>query len=123
MTTRDIQAHLNEIYGVDVSPELRSEVTDAVRAVYPQTKVLLCIVHMVRNSTKYVSYKDLKAVCHVLKQIYTAVNEEEALEALEDFGKNWDNKYPMIQRSWEANWDDLNEFFAYPEEIRRVIYT
>lgn len=220
MTTRDIQAHLNEIYGVDVSPELISKVTDAVhedvrswrnrpldsiypivyldalriksrqsgknenkalylalginmegrkevlgfylsenegakfwlgvltdlknrgvqdifiacmdgltgfpdavRAVYPAAKVQLCIVHMVRNSTKYVSYKDLKAVCHDLKQIYTAVNEEEALEALEDFGKNWNSKYPMIQRSWEAHWDDLNEFFAYPEEIRRVIYT
>ena len=220
MTTRDIQAHLNEIYGVNVSPELISRVTDAVhedvrswrtrpldsiypivyldalciksrqsgknenkalylalginmegrkevlgfylsenegakfwlgvltdlknrgvqdifiacmdgltgfpdavRAVYPAAKVQLCIVHMVRNSTKYVSYKDLKAVCHDLKQIYTAVNEEEALEALEDFGKNWNSKYPMIQRSWEAHWDDLNEFFAYPEEIRRVIYT
>lgn len=192
MTVRDIQAHLNEIYGVEVSPELISRVTDAVhedvrswrtrpldsiypivyldalciksrqseneganfwlgvltdlknrgvqdifiacmdgltvfpdavRAVYPAAKVQLCIVHMVRNSTKYVSYKDLKAVCHDLKQIYTAVNEEEALEALEDFGKNWNSKYPMIQRLWEAHWDDLNEFFAYPDEIRRVIYT
>ena len=74
---------------------------NAVRAVYPQTKVQLCIVHMVCNSTKYVSYKDLKAVCHDLKQIYTAVNEEEALEALEDFGKTLDSKYPMIQRSDE----------------------
>ena len=96
---------------------------DAVRAVYPKTKVQLCIVHMVRNSTKYVSYKDLKAVCHDLKQIYTALNEEEALEALEDFGKNWNSKYPMIQRSWEAHWEDLNEFFSYTAEIRRVIYT
>ena len=209
MTTRDIQAHLNEIYGVEVSPELISKVTDAVhedvrswrtrpldsiypivyldalsiksrqngknenkalylalginmegrkevlgfylsenegakfwlgvltdlknrgvqdifiacmdgltgfsdavRAVYPATKVQLCI-----------SYKDLKAVCHDLKQIYTALNEEEALHALEDFGKNWNSKYPMIQRSWESHWDDLNEIFAYPEEIRRVIYT
>ena len=184
MTTRDIQAHLNEIYGVDISPELISTVTDAVhedvrewrtrpldsiypivyldalrvnsrqngknenkalylalginmdgkkealgfylsqtegakfwmsvltdlknrgvqdiliacmdgltgfpdavRAIYPQTKVQLCIVHMVRNSTKYVSYKDLKAVCKDLKQIYSAVNEQEALEALDDLGK------------------------------------
>ena len=220
MTTRDIQAHLSEIYGVDVSPELISRVTDAVhddvrawrtrplertypivyldalrvnsrqngknenkalylalginmdgrkealgfylsetegakfwmsvltdlknrgvedifiacmdgltgfpdavRAVYPKTKVQLCIVHMVRNSTKYVSYKDLKEVCRDLKQIYSAVNEEEALEALDDFGKKWNGKYPMIQRSWEAHWNDLNEFFKYPEEIRRVIYT
>ena len=220
MTTRDIQAHLSEIYGVDVSPELISRVTDAVhddvrawrtrplertypivyldalrvnsrqngknenkalylalginmdgrkealgfylsetegakfwmnvltdlknrgvedifiacmdgltgfpdavRAVYPKTKVQLCIVHMVRNSTKYVSYKDLKEVCRDLKQIYSAVNEEEALEALDDFGKKWNGKYPMIQRSWEAHWNDLSEFFKYPEEIRRVIYT
>ena len=220
MTTRDIQAHLYEIYGVDVSPELISRVTDAVyddvrawrtrllertypivyldalrvnsrqngknenkalylalginmdgrkealgfylsetegakfwmsvltdlknrgvedifiacmdgltgfpdavRAVYPKTKVQLCIVHMVRNSTKYVSYKDLKEVCRDLKQIYSAVNEEEALEALDDFGKKWNGKYPMIQRSWETRWNDLSEFFKYPEEIRRVIYT
>ena len=220
MTTRDIQAHLNEIYGVDVSPELISRVTDAVhddvrawrtrplertypivyldalrvnsrqngknenkalylalginmdgrkealgfylsetegakfwmsvltdlknrgvedifiacmdgltgfpdavRAVYPKTKVQLCIVHMVRNSTKYVSYKDLKEVCRDLKKIYSAVNEDEALESLDDFGKKWNDKYPMIQRSWETHWDDLSEFFKYPEEIRRVIYT
>ena len=220
MTTRDIQAHLNEIYGVNVSPELISRVTDAVhddvrawrtrplertypivyldalrvnsrqngknenkalhlalginmdgrkealgfylseaegakfwmsvltdlknrgvedifiacmdgltgfpdavRAVYPKTKVQLCIVHMVRNSTKYVSYKDLKEVCRDLKQIYSAVNEEEALEALDDLGRKWNGKYPMIQRSWETHWGDLSEFFKYPEEIRRVIYT
>ena len=93
---------------------------DAVRAVYPKTKVQLCIVHMVRNSTKYVSYKDLKEICRDLNQIYSAVNEEEALD---DFGKKWNGKYPMIQRSWEAHWNDLSEFFKYPEEIRRVIYT
>lgn len=96
---------------------------DVVRAIYPQTKVQLCIVHMVRNSTKYVSYKYLKAVCKDLKQIYSAVNEQEALEALDDLGKKWNAKYPMIQRSWETHWNDLNEFFAYPQEIRRVIYT
>ena len=96
---------------------------DAVRAVYPKTNVQLCIVHMVRNSTKYVSYKDLKEVCRDLRRIYGAVNEEEALEALEDFGEKWNSRYPMIQRSWETHWDDLSEFFKYPEEIRRVIYT
>ena len=83
---------------------------DAVRAVYPKTKVQLCIVHMVRNSTKYVSYKDLKEVCRDLKQIYSAGNEEEALEALDDFVNT-------------SHWNDLSEFFKYPEEIRRVIYT
>ena len=216
MTTRDIQAHLKEMYGVEVSPELISNVTDAVledvrqwrsrplddvypivyldalrvnsresgksvnkalyialginmegrkevlgfyisdnegakfwmnvltdirnrgvkdiliacmdgltgfpeavRAIYPDTRIQLCIVHMVRNSTKYVSYKDLKAVCADLKKIYSAPNEEEGLAALDDFGKAWNSRYPMIQRSWMNHWDDLNEFFNYPEEIRR----
>ena len=96
---------------------------DAVRAVFPQTRIQLCIVHMVRNSTKYVSYKDLKAVCRDLKRIYSAPSEDEALLALDDFGAAWDSKYPMIRRSWESHWNDLNEFFQYPTEIRRVIYT
>lgn len=96
---------------------------DAVRAVFPHTRIQLCIVHMVRNSTKYVSYKDLKAVCRDLKRIYSAPSEEEALLALDDFAEAWDSKYPMIRRSWESHWNDLNEFFQYPDEIRRVIYT
>jgi transposase-like protein len=96
---------------------------DAVRAVFPMTKIQLCIVHMVRNSTKFVSYKDLKAICKDLKKIYTASTEEEALLSLDDFGEAWNSKYPMIHKSWETHWGDLNEFFNYPEEIRRVIYT
>ena len=96
---------------------------DAVRAVFPETRIQLCIVHMVRNSTKYVSYKDLKAVCRDLKRIYSAPSEDEALLALDDFGAAWDSKYPMIRRSWESHWNDLNKFFQYPTEIRRVIYT
>lgn len=76
---------------------------DAVRAIYPKTKVQLCIVHMVRNSTKYVSYKDVKEVYRDLKQIYSAVNEEEAIEVLDDLGKKWNSKYQMIQRSWETH--------------------
>jgi len=96
---------------------------DAVRAVYPKTNVQLCIVHMVRNSTKSFNYKDLNEICRDLKQIYTASNEEEALEVLDDFSRNWNGKYPMIQRSWEAHLNDLSEFFQYSEEIRRVICT
>ena len=96
---------------------------EAVRAVFPQTKIQLCIVHMVRNSTKFVSYKDLKAVCRDLKKIYGSANEEEAMDALEAFGEAWDSKYPMIRKSGESHWDDLNEFFSYPEEIRKLIYT
>jgi transposase-like protein len=96
---------------------------DALRAIYPDTRVQLCIVHMVRNSTKFVSYKDLKRLCADLKAIYTAPSEEAALEALEDFASIWNEKYPMIYKSWEKHWDDLSEFFKYPYEIRKAIYT
>jgi transposase-like protein len=96
---------------------------DAVKAVFPDTHIQHCIVHMIRNSTKYVSYKDLKAVCRDLKEVYSAINAESGHEALEEFGKKWNDKYPMIQASWERNWNDLTEFFNYPKDIRRAIYT
>lgn len=96
---------------------------DAVKAVFPDTHIQHCIVHMIRNSTKFVSYKDLKAVCRDLKEIYSAINAESGHEALEEFGKKWNDKYPMIQASWERNWNDLTEFFNYPKDIRRAIYT
>ena len=96
---------------------------DAVKAVFPNTHIQHCIVHMIRNSTKFVSYKDLKAVCRDLKEIYSAINAGSGHEALEEFGKKWNNKYPMIQASWERNWNDLTEFFNYPKDIRRTIYT
>ena len=96
---------------------------DALRAIYPQTRIQLCIVHMVRNSTKFVSYKDLKKLCADLKAVYSANSEEEGLCALEDFGKKWNDKYPMIYQSWQRHWADLCEFFKYPPEIRKAIYT
>jgi len=96
---------------------------EAVRSVYPDTRVQLCIVHMVRNSTKFVSYKDLKKVCADLKAVYSANSEAAGRDALEEFGKTWDAKYPMIYKSWDHHWDDLSEFFKYPPEIRRAIYT
>ena len=96
---------------------------EAVRSVYPDARVQLCIVHMVRNSTKFVSYKDLKKVCADLKAIYSANTEAAAKDALEDFGKKWDGSYPMIYKSWNDRWDDLSEFFKYSPEIRKVIYT
>ena len=82
-----------------------------------------CIVHMIRNSTKFVSYKDLRAVCRDLKEVYSAINAETGHEALEEFGKKWNDKYPMIQASWERNRNDLTEFFNYPKDIRRATYT
>ena len=96
---------------------------DAVKAIFPDTHIQHCIVHMIRNSTKFVSYKDLKAVCRDLKDVYSAINAESGHEALEEFGKKWNDKYPMIQASWERNWNVLTEFFNYPKDIRRAIYT
>src|SRR5215471_3757928 len=83
---------------------------EAVRSIYPNTRVQLCIVHMVRNSTKFVSYKDLKKVCADLKTIYSANSEEAGHGALEDFGKKWNDKYPAIYQSWQSHWEDLSEF-------------
>jgi transposase-like protein len=97
-------------------------------SVYPDTRVRLCTwtlvrVHMARNPTKFVSYKDLKKVCADLKAVYSDNTEEAGRDALEEFGKTWNGKYPMIYKSWDQRWDDLNEFFKYPPEIRRAIYT
>jgi putative transposase len=220
MTTRDIQGHLKDIYGVDVSPDLISNVTDdvlkdvkewqnrlldktypvvyfdalvvngrtegkavkksvyialgldmqgkkdvlglwigeaegakfwmgiitelknrgvedifiacidglkglpeAINAVYPDTHIQLCIVHMIRNSTKFVSYKERKTICADLKKIYSASSEKEGVDALDDFAKKWDGKYPMISKSWKNNWANLSEFYSYPPDIRKIIYT
>jgi transposase-like protein len=96
---------------------------DAIRAVYPQTKVQLCIVHMVRNSLKYVSWKDYKAVTTDLKRIYQSVNETQAQHELDAFAQRWDTKYPKISQSWRNHWPDLITLFDYPSDIRKVIYT
>jgi len=96
---------------------------DAIAVEYPQTKVQLCIVHMVRNSLRYVSWKDYKAVTAELKQIYQSATEREAQQALVAFGEHWDSQYPQIARSWQNNWDNLITLFDYPPAIRKVIYT
>lgn len=96
---------------------------EAVRTVFPKTHIQRCIVHMVRSSTKYVAYKDLKEVCKDLKAIYTAPSEKIGLDNLDAFAKKWDEKYPSISRNWRNAWDDLKEFFQYHPEIRRIIYT
>lgn len=95
----------------------------AIEAVYPQTIVQLCIVHMVRNSLKFVTWKDRKAVAQDLKAVYRAATAEEAHQNLLRFAERWDEKYPTISRSWQAHWDRITPFFAYPPEIRKVIYT
>lgn len=96
---------------------------EAIEAVYSKTDVQLCIVHMVRNSLKYVSYKHRKEVAADLKQIYRSATEEKALVALEEFATKWDKKYPTISKSWYQKWDKLNLIFDFPEDIRKVIYT
>ena len=97
--------------------------SNALSTVFPKTENQLCIIHMVRNSTKYVSFKDLKPVMADLKKVYGAVNEDEAMYALETFKEKWNGKYPQIYKMWENNWVDVAGFFRYPEEMRRLIYT
>lgn len=96
---------------------------EAIESVYPSTNVQLCIFHQIRNSTKYVSFKDRKEVSADLKPIYSAVNEKEAEIALEAFTKKWDLKYPMISKSWKSNWNHLVFFLEFPPDIRKAIYT
>jgi transposase-like protein len=96
---------------------------DAINTVYPETHIQLCIVHMVRNSLKYVSWKDYKAVTADLKRVYRSATEDEALLELERFGDIWDAQYPQITKSWRNHWQNLNTLFNYPEDIRKAIYT
>ena len=96
---------------------------DAIATVYPKTKIQLCIVHMIRNSLRFVPWKDKKEVAADLKQIYGSSTAEQAELALTEFADKWDNKYPSISRSWLERWENVSVFLEYPEEIRRVIYT
>ncbi|HBQ40387.1 MAG TPA: IS256 family transposase [Halieaceae bacterium] len=96
---------------------------DAISTAFPETQIQLCIVHMVRNSVKYVPWKDYKPVTADLKQIYKSATEEEALLALDQFAERWDGKYPQISKSWRSHWHNINTLFGYPEDIRKAIYT
>ena len=95
----------------------------AIEAVYPKTEIQNCIIHQLRNSSKYVSYKDLKAFMADLKAVYAAVDEPAALDALDTFAEHWDKKYPKISQSWRDNWANLSTYFKFPQELRRLIYT
>ena len=97
--------------------------SSAIEAVFPRTDIQNCIIHQLRNSSKYVSYKDLKALMADLKQVYAAVDEPSAEEALNRFAERWDKKYPKISASWRENWANLSTYFKFPEELRRLIYT
>lgn len=95
----------------------------AIEAVFPKTEIQNCIIHQIRNSSKYVSYKDLKALMADLKAVYAAVDEDAALMALDAFSEHWDKKYPTISQSWRANWANLSTYFKFPQRLRRLIYT
>ena len=95
----------------------------AIEAVFPKTEIQNCIIHQIRNSSKYVSYKDLKALMADLKAVYAAVDEDAALMALDAFSEHWDKKYPTISQSWRANWANLSTYFKFPQKLRRLIYT
>ena len=95
----------------------------AIEAVFPKTEIQNCIIHQIRNFSKYVSYKDLKALMADLKAVYAAVDEDAALMALDTFSEHWDKKYPTISQFWRANWANLSTYFKFPQELRRLIYT
>ena len=95
----------------------------AIEAIFPRTEIQNCIIHQLRNSSKYVSYKDIKELMKDLKAVYGAVDEQSALDALDAFADKWDRKYPKISQSWRENWANLSTYFKFPEEVRRLIYT
>ena len=96
---------------------------EAINAAFPKSQIQRCIIHQIRSSTRYVSYKDIKSLMSDLKKVYQAVNEDEALNALIEFKEKWQQTYPSCVKSWEENWDILSTFFAYPAEVRKIIYT
>lgn len=96
--------------------------SEAIKAIYPDTEIQKCIVHQIRNTTKFIPHKEKKKFCKDLKSVYTAINEETGFKALQDMKKSWSD-YAVYLESWEKNWTELSTFFVYPEEIRRVIYT
>lgn len=117
LKSRGVQkVHLFCVDGLKGFPE-------AIAAVYPKAEVQRCIIHQIRYSTRYVSYKDIKELMKDLKEVYQAPNEEEARHNLERFKEKWSKSYPSCVKSWEDNWEILSTYFAYPQEIRKIIYT
>lgn len=97
--------------------------SEAIESAYPETEIQKCILHQIRNSTRYVSYKDIKAFTAGLKKIYRAATEEKALAELDSFEEVWGKKYPLSIKSWRTNWAELSTYFKYPGELRKIIYT
>lgn len=97
--------------------------SEAISAAYPKTEIQKCVIHQIRNSTKFVSYKDIKKLMAALKKVYKAPTEQEALINLDSFEEFWGKKYPKIAISWRKNWAELSTYFKYPESVRKLIYT
>lgn len=97
--------------------------TNAIEAVYPKTEIQQCIIHQIRNTTRFVSYKDIKALMVDLKKVYAAVDEQTALYELDVFEEKWGKKYPKIALSWRSHWPNLSTYFKYLQEMRTLIYT
>lgn len=95
----------------------------AIEAVYPKTEIQQCIIHQIRNTTRFVSYRDMKGLMADLKKVYAAVDEQTAMSELDNFDEKWGGKYPKIAMSWRANWANLSTYFKYPQEVRTLIYT
>ena len=106
-----------------ISTDNLSGLSDAISSVFPKAEIQNCIIHQIRNSTKYVSYKDLKLIVADLKTVYQAPDQDTAEAALNVFSEKWDTKYPQISASWRSNWERLTPFFKYPPELRKIIYT
>lgn len=98
-------------------------IKEAIQAVFPNSEIQRCIIHQLRNSFKYVSYKDLKAFAKDFKAVYTAISEEAAYTELEALDEKWGKKYPFALKSWHANWDVLSPFFKFPTDVKRIMYT
>jgi putative transposase len=97
--------------------------TQTIKNVFPESQTQICVVHQIRNSNRYVVWKDKKEFSVDMKLIYNTPNKESAKASLKDFSEKWNHKYPYAIRSWEENWEELNVFFDFPVEIRKIIYT
>lgn len=96
---------------------------EAIESVFPEAEIQLCVIHQIRNSLRYISYKHHKEFMHDLKQVYKAATEQAGRQQLDRLAGKWEEKYPLVINSWKNNWPRLSTFFKYPEEIRRIIYT
>ncbi|MBF0459666.1 MAG: transposase, partial [Nitrospirae bacterium] len=96
---------------------------DAINTIFPNTEIQLCVIHQIRNSLKYIASKDQKAFLKDLKKVYQASTKALAESKLVELDETWGKKYPIVIKSWKANWDNLSNYFKYPPDIRRIIYT